>query len=338
MKVIKYLLLTVLLNLLIVMSFQSLLFAQTSDTIVSVNPTKADPQVNQFFDVTIEVQNVINLSSWQLELFFDPEVIICTNYTVPENNIFGSDIINPPAKVDNAVGRIFAFCAIDANYGVNGSGTLCKIEFQAKIPAISYLDIRNEMSALGTYLMDPANILIPFIAEDGEVKVQDEGFQENVYKGTQNTEEYSIIIYTNATVESFNYNNSKQQIRFLATGPEGSKSLVSTMILSSLLETPYSILLNGSAIYYKALENATHSFLRFEIQHSTIEVIILSTILYDVNGDRIVNMLDLYMVAQVFGATPDNSEWNPLMDVNSDGIINMVDLWTVAIHFGEIWK
>ena len=320
-----------------VAAFKNLLVIDASSTILSVYPAKLSPQVNEFFNLTISVQNVINLSCWQLELYFDPEIIICTNYFVPEDNIFGDPIISPPAKINNTSGKIFAFCAIDANYGVNGSGILCKIEFRAKLPGISYLDIRNEMSELGTYLMDPSNNMISFVAADGIIEVQDGSFQENIYNITQNGKEYFVIIYSNATVFSFNYNGSEQRIRYLATGPEGTKSLVSTIIPISILGTPYAILLNGSAIYYRILNNMTHSFIHFEIQHSTVEVVILSTILYDINGDRIINMMDLYLVALIFGATSEDPEWNPLMDVNSDGIINMMDIWIVAVHFGEIW-
>ena len=50
---------------------------------------------------------------------------------------------------------------------------------------------------------------------------------------------------------------------------------------------------------------------------------------WDVNGDRVVNVLDLVIVGQNFGTT------NPVADVNGDGTVNVLDLVLVAQHFGE---
>jgi len=47
----------------------------------------------------------------------------------------------------------------------------------------------------------------------------------------------------------------------------------------------------------------------------------------DVNGDGIVNILDLTFIASRFG---ENSP-----DLNSDGIVNILDLALVAQHIGE---
>ena len=50
---------------------------------------------------------------------------------------------------------------------------------------------------------------------------------------------------------------------------------------------------------------------------------------YDVNGDGVVNILDLTFVAAHFG------EANPEADVNDDGTVNILDLVLVAQHFGN---
>ena len=49
---------------------------------------------------------------------------------------------------------------------------------------------------------------------------------------------------------------------------------------------------------------------------------------YDVNGDGVINILDLTLVASHFGGT------NPEADVNGDGIVNILDLVLVAQNFG----
>ena len=51
----------------------------------------------------------------------------------------------------------------------------------------------------------------------------------------------------------------------------------------------------------------------------------------DVNGDGVVNILDLVLVAQYLGETvPSNSK----VDVNGDGIVNILDLILIAQHLG----
>ena len=56
------------------------------------------------------------------------------------------------------------------------------------------------------------------------------------------------------------------------------------------------------------------------------------TLIWDVNGDGIVDMQDLLLVSDRFGA---NNIDNPKVDVNKDGIVDIVDLLLVAAHLGE---
>ena len=54
----------------------------------------------------------------------------------------------------------------------------------------------------------------------------------------------------------------------------------------------------------------------------------------DVNGDDVVNILDLVLVAQHLGETkPSNSK----VDVNGDGVVNILDLILIAQHLGGEW-
>jgi hypothetical protein len=54
----------------------------------------------------------------------------------------------------------------------------------------------------------------------------------------------------------------------------------------------------------------------------------------DANG--LVNMLDLYHIAQNYGGTaPFASPDVANCDINNDGIINMLDLYIAALYFGQ---
>ena len=51
----------------------------------------------------------------------------------------------------------------------------------------------------------------------------------------------------------------------------------------------------------------------------------------DVNGDGVVNILDLAIVSSLFGTTGDNDA-----DVNEDGVVDIIDLVLVANAFGDV--
>ena len=53
---------------------------------------------------------------------------------------------------------------------------------------------------------------------------------------------------------------------------------------------------------------------------------------WDVNGDGVVNILDLVTVARLFGQSAAAGE---SADTNGDGLVNIIDLVTVSSHFGE---
>ena len=63
-----------------------------------------------------------------------------------------------------------------------------------------------------------------------------------------------------------------------------------------------------------------------------------------INGDGIVDIVDVVIVALAFGSevednpsTPWNEtlNWNPDADINNDGLVDIVDLVIIGIHFGE---
>lgn len=56
----------------------------------------------------------------------------------------------------------------------------------------------------------------------------------------------------------------------------------------------------------------------------------ICTLLWDVNRDGIVDVLDIGLIGSNLGKTP-----TPEFDLNSDGVIDMLDLMMVAMHYGE---
>jgi hypothetical protein len=55
----------------------------------------------------------------------------------------------------------------------------------------------------------------------------------------------------------------------------------------------------------------------------------------DVNHDGVVDIKDIRIIAQSFGATTGGPRWNPDADLNGDGVIDMKDLRLAAVNFGK---
>ncbi len=61
----------------------------------------------------------------------------------------------------------------------------------------------------------------------------------------------------------------------------------------------------------------------------------LATWRADVNGDGIVDTSDIVIVAEAFGSTPGDSNWNLATDLVEDALIDILDLHFVAKRFGK---
>jgi hypothetical protein len=54
----------------------------------------------------------------------------------------------------------------------------------------------------------------------------------------------------------------------------------------------------------------------------------------DLNGDGVVNMRDLAIVAHAWGSYQGSANWKPEADLNNDGVVNMLDIALIAQDFG----
>jgi len=310
-----------------------------ASTMLQLSPNVASVPSTEVIEISVSVQNIVNLSAWQIKLTFNPHVLKFVNITVPSDNVFsGYDTTGLGTKIDNVSGFVLAFNAIWGNIGVNGSGVLCKIEFQALNPGITYLLFANEMQIGGTYLMDSGNQMIPFQSSYGKITVVSDNFQEQIFNVTAGTNETSIILYSNSSITNFNFNYLMQEFSFSADGIEGTVGTCEVLIPSSTMKRPLIVLINQTSIKYSSFFNdSKYDYLIFSYYHKA-QVRILSTIIGDITGDREVDMRDISIAAYAFGATPKNPRWDPRADINGDEVINMRDIAVIARNFGETWN
>ena len=58
----------------------------------------------------------------------------------------------------------------------------------------------------------------------------------------------------------------------------------------------------------------------------------------DLNGDRVVNIEDIAIVAIAYGSHPDHPRWNTDADIDSNELVNIIDLSMVAVDFGKSFR
>lgn len=55
----------------------------------------------------------------------------------------------------------------------------------------------------------------------------------------------------------------------------------------------------------------------------------------DLNLDRIVDIVDIRIVAKAFGSTPSDPNWDPIADLNNDGLIDIFDMRWAAKNYSK---
>ncbi|MHA1685128.1 MAG: dockerin type I domain-containing protein [Candidatus Heimdallarchaeaceae archaeon] len=56
---------------------------------------------------------------------------------------------------------------------------------------------------------------------------------------------------------------------------------------------------------------------------------------YDVNGDGVVDILDIEIWGLSFGTFEGEEDFNSNVDINQDGVIDIFDAVLISLHFGE---
>jgi len=326
--------------LLLILILPKITQSSTNNTTLSTSPTQLQLNTLTAFNINITVYNVTDLSAWQIKIAFNPNIIQCINISLPQQHIFsGHSTTGLSYIIENQKGYILAFNGLWEPTGVNGSGILCQLTFQAINVGISSLTFTAITQMGGTYLIDSDDNLIPIETTNGLVTIAPEGFNQyqfNVQADTQKT--YTVLILTNSSLTNFNFNNTLKKIEFSLNGPNETSGACSISIPKELLNGTFAILLNNKVTVFSSSNDEINNYLTFSYHHSTINVQILITIFGDINGDRVVDGKDIAITARAFGSYPGSARWNPIADINQDFEVDGKDLALIAKKFGQTWN
>jgi hypothetical protein len=113
-------------------------FAQGA-TIVRVDPPTPSAKVNDTVNLSIKVDNIVNLSAFELHLSFNPSVMEVIS--VANGGFVAADYIAQNV-FDNTAGTIDYAVAQVSHSPVQGSGKLLDIAFRAKANGTSVVTLR----------------------------------------------------------------------------------------------------------------------------------------------------------------------------------------------------
>ncbi len=133
----------VLLSIILLVAFSSLVFSYGS--IIRASPQYQTVDKNNGFNITIQASNITDLYGYQFTLIFDPSILEVVRISSTEflvmDNASTIVIVN---RINNAVGSLeYAETRTGVQNGVNGSGALAIIDFNAIANGISVLGLEN---------------------------------------------------------------------------------------------------------------------------------------------------------------------------------------------------
>jgi len=74
---------------------------------------------------------------------------------------------------------------------------------------------------------------------------------------------------------------------------------------------------------------------RSDYTTALVEVLNMSIKMYDVNGDHMIDLIDVFKTDLAYGSFPGHPRWNPACDFNHDNQIDLKDTFPVSLHYGE---
>jgi hypothetical protein len=147
-------------------------FAQTTQLKIIAPATV--PLLTEF-SVDISVVDVADLYAWQIKLYFDPAVLRWLNATYPSGHVFSgrSFVSVDPVNESDAGGTyIWFFASLQGDVqGFTGSGTLCRISFEAKAVGNSALTFSRPLGADGDTWLSKSDLLFDVSFTVTEVSV-----------------------------------------------------------------------------------------------------------------------------------------------------------------------
>ncbi len=92
----------------------------------------------------------------------------------------------------------------------------------------------------------------------------------------------------------------------------------------------------GFLVNMAVMPYALSSDMVVQLQGLTASASVLLTRELDLDGNGVINIIDVGIVAGVFGTSTGNPRFNPLADFDANGVINIIDIGIIAAYYNDL--
>jgi len=328
----------------------------SEDTILRITPSnltlgeEGQPIPIQLITFSIEVENISNLYSWQIALYYNSSILHTQEEWIwlPQNHIFSEKEFNTtPLSIgvdENGEYITFASTLNSGEQPFNGSGTLFAINFTAIAPGTAHLNFSKHIGSIQgsmeTYFRNPLQEDISAIAVEGTVEIKGivkdiavtkitlsktvvgKSYSFNVSAKVENqgsqTETFNLTFYANSTII---------ETKSIIIESNASTEITSTCNTTKLAKGNYTI-----TVYAWPLTNEMDT-----VDNNLTSGWVTVTIPGDVDGNFKVEGKDVASVAKLYDIYQESPQWESNVDVNGDSKIDGKDIAIIAKNFGVVW-
>jgi hypothetical protein len=129
----------------------------SGSTVLYIDPANVSHvAVGSNFTLTVNVDNVANLFTWQICVQFDPSVLNCVQAVYPSSGDYifaGKTQVQIPPIIDNTAGNVTLGASLMGDDSASGNGSLCEITFNVTVVGESSINFSQPYGDQ-TFLLD----------------------------------------------------------------------------------------------------------------------------------------------------------------------------------------
>ncbi|MBX5328776.1 MAG: cohesin domain-containing protein [Candidatus Bathyarchaeia archaeon] len=235
-------------------------------TTIFTDPLVLQPtELNQNFNVNINISNVVDLYAWQAGITFNPNILECTGFYegafLKDGSMASTIFVKHYKDMDNTLGIVYfrGCCLLGPVQGVNGSGQLAYVTFKSVGIGVSELHLtdiillNSKLEDIEFEVVESLNVFLSGTYHSVEIV--------NNLKGLQNAEQPPV---SGVFDTSFSMDEKEISFDIMSESAWFCQVNVPKSVLMCSIPSEWTIKLNGTPISYTVSENATHTSLYFE--------------------------------------------------------------------------
>jgi thermitase len=336
---------------------------------VKLEPPDIRASLGFTFTVDVVIEGIVDLGSFQFDVTYDPSVVTVDDVRLgPFLGSTGRSVTEIGPHIDNGAGATgYGATSSGTDPGPDGTGVLAvlaTITFHATGLGSSSLHFGENMTVAHT-----SGSVIPIVAQDGSVAVADafvriEPPGTTVRIGSSFTVtaviedvtdlgsfqfdlayDSGVVTATGAACGLFlgstgrsvspvgpTIDNTGGRITFGCSSEGGEPGPDGTGVLAVLGFNAAG--LGHSSLQFESVQMKNTTGVTISVGTNDGEVTVTPGCPEDVNGDGVVNIVDIQSVAARWGAAEGDENYDPACDINGDGRINIIDIQLVAGKWG----